>query len=163
MNNALKFLASKGITKMTCYTDAQKTYYVDDIAELLEEYKNRKEPKEIVPPTYEFTIINDEWYLLGNDFSTENFGSCIDTNNNVISIQHSDIIKCKSRKIIASSLGHDATPMLDKNRIYLFLAARKNISDISTMTIAVSDSKNTMVTYTNNGNRYVLINSISYK
>jgi hypothetical protein len=36
--NALEFLKNKGITKATCYTDSSKTYYVNELAELMEEY-----------------------------------------------------------------------------------------------------------------------------
>jgi hypothetical protein len=35
---AIEFLKNKGITKATCYTDSSKTYYVDELAELMEEY-----------------------------------------------------------------------------------------------------------------------------
>ena len=35
---AIEFLKNKGITKATCYTDSSKTYYVNELAELMEEY-----------------------------------------------------------------------------------------------------------------------------
>lgn len=35
---AIEFLKNKGITKATCYTDSGKTYYVNELAELMEEY-----------------------------------------------------------------------------------------------------------------------------
>lgn len=39
---AKEFLKSKGITKATCYTDSGKTYYVDGLSELMEEYAKQQ-------------------------------------------------------------------------------------------------------------------------
>lgn len=36
--DAKEFLKTKGITKATCYTDNGGTYYINDLAELLDEY-----------------------------------------------------------------------------------------------------------------------------
>lgn len=41
---AIEFLKNKGITKATCYTDSSKTYYVNELAELMEEYAALRQP-----------------------------------------------------------------------------------------------------------------------
>ena len=41
---AIEFLKSNGITKATCYTDGNKTYYVNELAELMEEYAALRQP-----------------------------------------------------------------------------------------------------------------------
>jgi hypothetical protein len=164
MEKALKFLESKGITKLTCYTDTKKIYYIHDLAKLLEEYKTYKEPKQIVPPIYRFIIINDVWYLINNVGSNENVGYCIDSNNNIVLIQQSNIErKTETNKIIASSQDYDDVPMIDIDRILSFLVRTKNINDIHAMVLAVSNLNNDIVTYTSGNNRFVLINSIIYK
>lgn len=40
---AIEFLKNKGITRATCYTDG-KTYYVDELAKLMEEYAALRQP-----------------------------------------------------------------------------------------------------------------------
>lgn len=41
---ALDFLKTKGITKATCYTDGGGTYYVDELAKLMEDYAALHQP-----------------------------------------------------------------------------------------------------------------------
>jgi hypothetical protein len=41
---AIEFLKNKGITKATCYTNSSKTYYVNELAELMEEYAALRQP-----------------------------------------------------------------------------------------------------------------------
>ena len=41
---AIEFLKNKGITKATCYTDSSNTYYINELAELMEEYAALRQP-----------------------------------------------------------------------------------------------------------------------
>ena len=74
---AIDFLKNKGITKATCYTDGGGTYYVSELAKLMEEYAALRQTlvSGLLPPdelekalgstNRQFTIWHDggEWLI----------------------------------------------------------------------------------------------------
>jgi hypothetical protein len=68
--NAIEFLNEKGITRLTCYTNGNETYYFHDLVKIMEEYadskvKNLNEETETKPLT-ECICETKEWCTCEN-------------------------------------------------------------------------------------------------